>query len=118
MYTAVGSVQFSPLWVDGSRSSAGHCCLWPRGAIEGGLSREHSRSSDGGRICLRRSQFWRSLRSPLPARGRPRNLLIGLSDNLVCIVEIDEVGFENARHGAVRLEHAGRIDMDGEIIAA
>jgi len=20
------------LWVDGSRSSAGHCCLWPRGA--------------------------------------------------------------------------------------
>src|SRR5215469_15315020 len=38
MYTAVGSIQFSPLWVDGSRTSAGHCCLWPRGAIEGGLN--------------------------------------------------------------------------------
>jgi len=35
MYTVVEGIQFSPHWVDGSRSSAGHCCLWPWGAIEG-----------------------------------------------------------------------------------
>ena len=34
MYTAVVRIQFSPHWVDGSRSSAGHCCLWPWGAME------------------------------------------------------------------------------------
>jgi hypothetical protein len=54
----------------------------------------------------------------LPARGHPRNLLISLSDNLVRIVEIDEVDFEHPRHGAVRPEHAGRVDMDSEIVAA
>jgi hypothetical protein len=32
MYTAVEGIQFSPHWVDGSRSSAGHCCLWLWGA--------------------------------------------------------------------------------------
>jgi len=35
--------------------------------------------------------------------------LISLSDNLMGIVEIDEVGFDHARHCAVRLEPAGRI---------
>ena len=29
VYTAVVGIQFSPLWVDGSRSSAGHCCIGP-----------------------------------------------------------------------------------------
>ena len=54
----------------------------------------------------------------LPPHGRPRNLLISLSNNLMCIVEIDEVGLDHARHGAVRLEPAGRVDVDGEIIPA
>ena len=29
-----------------------------------------------------------------PACGRPRNLLISLSDNLMCVVEINEMRFE------------------------
>ena len=32
VYTSVEEFNFHPLWVDGSRSSAGHCCLWPWGA--------------------------------------------------------------------------------------
>jgi hypothetical protein len=36
----------------------------------------------------------------------------------MCVVEVDEVGFDQARHGAVRLEPAGRVDPDGEIFAA
>ena len=63
--------------------------------------------------CLARKRY-----DPvLSPHGRPRNLLISLSNDLMCVVEIDEVGFEHARHGAVRLEPAGRIDPDGEIFA-
>jgi hypothetical protein len=29
VYASIESIQFSPLWVDGSRSNAGHCYLWP-----------------------------------------------------------------------------------------
>ena len=54
----------------------------------------------------------------LPALGRPRNLLIPFSDDLVCVVEIDEVGFERPRHRAIRLERAGGVDVDAEILAA
>jgi len=28
VYTSIESIQFSPLWVDGSRCRASHCCLW------------------------------------------------------------------------------------------
>ena len=35
----------------------------------------------------------------------------------MCVVEIDEVGSERPRHRAVRLERAGRVDADAEILA-
>src|SRR5436190_16802461 len=54
----------------------------------------------------------------LPARGRPRNLLISFSDDLMGVVEIDEVGLERTGHRAVPFEHAGRVDVDAEIFAA
>jgi hypothetical protein len=32
VYTSVEEIHFSPLWVDGLRWRAGHCCFW--GAIQ------------------------------------------------------------------------------------
>jgi hypothetical protein len=42
MYTGIERIRFSPLWVGGSRSNAGHCYLRPRSAIEGGLTFEEA----------------------------------------------------------------------------
>ena len=54
----------------------------------------------------------------LAARGGPRNLPISFSDDLMCVVEIDEMGLEGTGHRAVPFEHAGRVDVDAEILAA
>src|SRR4030095_3944611 len=51
------------------------------------------------------------------ARGRPRDLLIPEPDDFMCVFEFVEVRLQHARQGAVRLARAGRVDMNGEILA-
>src|SRR2546427_13241989 len=43
VYTSVEEIHFSPLWVDGLRWRAGHCCFW--GAIQNGIRRSDLRTS-------------------------------------------------------------------------
>src|SRR3954466_9673793 len=63
---------------------------------------------------------------PLPAKmhdivhaahRRPRNVLIPGSDHFMAVVEFVEVRPYRARQCVVRLARAGRVDMDGEILA-
>ena len=51
-----------------------------------------------------------------PSPGSPRNLLISLSDDLMCVVEIDEVSLERAGQRAIRLKRSDRADVDGEVL--